>query len=240
MYGYIDTYNASTGALKITIPATGSTGGSGTYTGWNISVAGAIGPTGSTGSGAAPAGSIEAFAGSSLPTNYLWCNGAAVSRATYSGLFSAIGTTWGSGDGSTTFNLPNLAGRFSLGAGQGATAYNGGTGTNRSLGQMSNGDPNSGATIAGAETHGQIANELAGHSHSITITDPGHTHNFYGGGANSGSANATWGQANSVYATLNTSLSYSGVTATASVTGSGAQMSIMNPFAVVNYIIRYQ
>ena len=57
MYGYIDTYNPTTGALKIDVPASGGTGGSGSYTGWNISVAGAIGPVGATGSGAAPVGS---------------------------------------------------------------------------------------------------------------------------------------------------------------------------------------
>lgn len=58
-------------------------------------------------------GTIIAFAGSSAPTGYLACNGAAVSRTTYSTLFKVIGTRWGSGDGSTTFNLPNLnSGRF--------------------------------------------------------------------------------------------------------------------------------
>ena len=58
-------------------------------------------------------GTIIAFAGSSAPTGYLACNGAAVSRTTYSALFNVIGTRWGSGDGSTTFNLPNLnSGRF--------------------------------------------------------------------------------------------------------------------------------
>ena len=58
-------------------------------------------------------GTIIAFAGSSAPTGYLACNGAAVSRTTYSTLFNVIGTRWGSGDGSTTFNLPNLnSGRF--------------------------------------------------------------------------------------------------------------------------------
>lgn len=57
-------------------------------------------------------GTILPYAGSSVPTGYLQCNGAAVSRTTYSALFSAIGTTWGAGDGSTTYNLPNLTSRF--------------------------------------------------------------------------------------------------------------------------------
>ena len=55
-----------------------------------------------------PTGAVIPFAGSTTPSGYLLCNGATVSRTTYSKLYSAIGTTYGSGDGSTTFNLPNL------------------------------------------------------------------------------------------------------------------------------------
>ena len=55
-----------------------------------------------------PVGSYLLFAGKTLPTGYLLCNGAAVSRTTYAALFAVIGTTYGAGDGSTTFNLPNL------------------------------------------------------------------------------------------------------------------------------------
>ncbi len=53
-------------------------------------------------------GSIALFAGAELPEGYLLCDGAALSREVYAELFSAIGTTWGEGDGSTTFNLPDL------------------------------------------------------------------------------------------------------------------------------------
>lgn len=53
-------------------------------------------------------GMIFAFAGNTIPSGYLACNGAAISRTTYAKLFDVIGTTYGSGDGSTTFNLPNL------------------------------------------------------------------------------------------------------------------------------------
>lgn len=59
-----------------------------------------------------PAGAITHFAMSSVPSGYLECNGAAVSRSTYATLFAAIGTTYGTGDGSTTFNLPELRGEF--------------------------------------------------------------------------------------------------------------------------------
>ena len=61
-------------------------------------------------------GVIEAFAGSQVPTGYLLCNGAAVSRTTYARLFAEIGTTYGTGDGSTTFNLPDMRDRYIIGA----------------------------------------------------------------------------------------------------------------------------
>ena len=59
-----------------------------------------------------PAGSVFTFATSTVPSGYLECNGAAVSRSTYASLFSSISTTWGTGDGSSTFNLPDLRGQF--------------------------------------------------------------------------------------------------------------------------------
>ena len=62
--------------------------------------------------GGSPTGSITAYAGDTVPYGWLLCDGSAVSRADYSALFSAIGTKYGAGDGSTTFNLPNLTGRF--------------------------------------------------------------------------------------------------------------------------------
>lgn len=64
-------------------------------------------------------GSVNMYAGSSTPTGYLPCDGTAVSRSTYSALFSAISTTWGVGDGSTTFNVPDLRGRMPMGTGTG-------------------------------------------------------------------------------------------------------------------------
>jgi len=65
-------------------------------------------------------GSIVAFGGTSAPAGYLLCTGQAVSRTTYADLFSAIGTSWGSGDGSTTFNVPDLANMFLRGSGASA------------------------------------------------------------------------------------------------------------------------
>lgn len=61
---------------------------------------------------APPPGLIEAYAMQAVPTGRLACNGAAVSRTTFAALFAAIGTTWGAGDGTTTFNVPDLRGEF--------------------------------------------------------------------------------------------------------------------------------
>lgn len=66
------------------------------------------------------AGMVQMFAGSTPPTGWLLCHGQAISRTDYATLFAAIGTTWGSGDGSTTFNLPDLRGRAPIGAGTGS------------------------------------------------------------------------------------------------------------------------
>ncbi|MDD5482833.1 MAG: tail fiber protein [Kiritimatiellae bacterium] len=66
--------------------------------------------------GASPIGAIHMFAAANAPAGWLLCNGAAVSRTSYSNLFAVIGTSYGAGDGSTTFNVPNLYQRFALGA----------------------------------------------------------------------------------------------------------------------------
>ena len=63
-------------------------------------------------SGMIPSGAVLYFAGQAAPTGWLKANGAAVSRTAYAALFAAIGTTYGAGDGSTTFNLPDLRGEF--------------------------------------------------------------------------------------------------------------------------------
>lgn len=62
-------------------------------------------------------GQFMAFAGPDLPPGYLLADGTAVDRIIYAALFNSIGTTWGTGDGATTFNLPNLVNRVLVGAG---------------------------------------------------------------------------------------------------------------------------
>lgn len=57
---------------------------------------------------ACPTGTMLPFAGKTVPAGFLLCNGAEISRTTYARLFSVLGTTWGAGNGSTTFNLPNV------------------------------------------------------------------------------------------------------------------------------------
>jgi hypothetical protein len=64
-----------------------------------------------------PTGTILAFAGATIPPNYIICQGQQVSRSTYANLFSVIGVIYGSGDGVSTFNVPNLVDNFLLGAG---------------------------------------------------------------------------------------------------------------------------
>ena len=72
--------------------------------------------------GDVPTGTVISFAANSNPAGYILCNGSAISRTTYASLFSVIGTTYGTGDGSTTFNLPNLTDKFIQGSGTAGTS----------------------------------------------------------------------------------------------------------------------
>tara|TARA_Y100000593_G_scaffold92779_1_gene185477 strand:+ start:213 stop:1187 length:975 start_codon:yes stop_codon:yes gene_type:complete len=80
----------------------------------NVTIAGAISANNLV-------GMIAPFATSSVPTGWLACDGSAVSRSTYSDLFSTLGATWGAGDGSSTFNVPDLEGAFLRGTGSNGT-----------------------------------------------------------------------------------------------------------------------
>ena len=76
----------------------------------------------SNGTPLVPIGTILDFAAATAPTGYLVCDGSAVSRTTYAALFAVIGTTWGAGNGSTTFNIPDFRGRTAIGAGTGTAS----------------------------------------------------------------------------------------------------------------------
>ena len=90
-----------------------------------------------------PTGMVVPYAGAAAPDGWLLCQGQAVSRTTYAQLFSVIGTTYGSGDGSTTFNLPDMRGRVAVGS-----------------------DANWGCGgIRGATSHAQLPTEMAKHAH---------------------------------------------------------------------------
>jgi microcystin-dependent protein len=159
------------------IIATGSITGSGTnitsLNATNITTGTLAVTLGGTGTNDAFAGMVVYFAVSTVPSGWLSCDGSAVSRATYALLFSRIGTTWGVGNGSTTFNIPDLRGEFirSWDAGRGV---------------------DTGRTFATAQSAAML-----NHTHSgTTSTDPGHTHNIQlttDGGAN-GAANGNNGQ----------------------------------------------
>jgi microcystin-dependent protein len=98
--------------LVITSPTVGDTITDGGVV-WTIDKIG----KGSKSGGGTPTGTIIAYASNgALPDGYLSCDGSAVSRTTYADLFDAIGTTWGSGNGSTTFNLPNLIDKWTKGS----------------------------------------------------------------------------------------------------------------------------
>lgn len=119
------------------------------------------------------------------PSGYLLCDGAAVSRTTYADLFALLGTVFGAGDGSTTFNVPDLRGRVIAG-----TDDMGGTSANRltapagNTGQTLNGDTFGAA--GGSETYALVEANLASHTHGMQnhTHTMAHTHFTVESGAN--------------------------------------------------------
>lgn len=126
---------------------------------------------------AVPTGTVSMFAGTTAPTGYLICDGTAVSRTTYAALFTAISTTYGAGDTTTTFNLPDLRGRAPIGVGTGSGL------TARTLGGK-----------VGAETHTLVQAEIADHVHGGQVVF----------GTGSGNTGVTVGSIGSSQPTTNT------------------------------------
>jgi microcystin-dependent protein len=116
-----------------------------------------------------PAGVILPYGGASAPSGYLLCYGQAVSRSTYAALFSAIGTAYGVGDGTTTFNVPDLRGRVPAGKDN-----MGGSAASRLTSTTMSPDGNTLAATGGTQTHTLTAAESA--TLTYTVTDPGHAH----------------------------------------------------------------
>jgi microcystin-dependent protein len=126
-----------------------------------------------------PSGIVLPHAGAAVPDGWVLCDGAAVSRTTYAYLFAAIGTAYGAGDESTTFNVPDFKGRTILGAGAGSGL------TSRARGDKSGGESKTiGANNLPTHTHasgGNVGAE-ASHTHGVSITSgtvsADHTHSF--------------------------------------------------------------
>jgi microcystin-dependent protein len=121
-----------------------------------------------------PVGSVVMHAGA-LPSGWLECDAAAVSRTTYAKLFAVTGTTFGVGDGSTTFNLPDLRGRSPVGLGTGDHV----TPTNRSM-----------ADKAGDEVHALTSGEGPVHNHGFVGADGAVVQNGAGAEGFAGGPNA--------------------------------------------------
>lgn len=178
-------------------------------------------------SGVFNTGDLKGIAHNSVPSGWLLCWGQAVSRATYSDLYSTIGTTWGAGDGLTTFNLPDFRDRVPQGANPPGTpvgTYGGGS-VNLTVGQ------------------------LPAHSHTITdpghvhgVTDPTHTHSIPtgtvgGAGAYNANVNPATTPATGASAT-GVSVNNAATLITINNTGAGDPVTFQPPFGAMNWIIK--
>jgi microcystin-dependent protein len=162
---------------------------------------------------AVPTGSVTAFAGSTAPTNFLLCDGTAVSRTTYAELFALISTTYGIGDGSTTFNVPNLKGRMPVGADSTQTEFD-------TL-----------AETGGAKTVTLTDAELP--PTQIRVNDGGTLFPLFGAGASTSAG--YFGRPGVEFPnSLNTGNAARG----AQIAGGGGSHNNLQPYIVLNYIIK--
>ena len=176
-------------------------------TGWFAVAAGLV---------TAPSGTIVQYGGTTAPTDWLLCDGSAVSRTDYADLFTAIGTAFGAGDGSTTFNLPDLRGRVAVGYAA--------TGGHTDVSTIGNND-------GIAEAHRRP-------KHTTTVTDPGHVHTPHyatGSGASSRPKGGNTDQTDSAAEAAMMSTSTTGITAG---TGVGTDPVDTPAYLVVNHIIK--
>jgi len=181
---------------------------------------GMVGPAGAPGVAGASeeVGSIKSWPSVTPPPAWMLIDGSAISRTLYPKLFSLIGTSFGPGDGSTTFNLPDGRSRFILNYGQGASL------SLRNLGD-----------IGGEEQHILTLAEIVSHTHPIAAGQFSHTHPLpnFGVGQSAGSGFGTW---------LNQPSTATGAATlpagTAGASGGGGAHNTMGPFLCLVYIIK--
>jgi microcystin-dependent protein len=171
------------------------------------------------GQGSVDIGFLGFYAGSAVPSGYLACDGQAVSRTTYAALFNAIGTTWGAGDGSTTFNVPPLNDRFLRH--RNASGPAGAVGTTQAAQTAPHTHTGSGTTGGNSADHTHTFSGTTGvdspdHTHQVNVNAGGASGGVTGGGSfslNVSPSTVTSGGANSRH-----QHSFSGTTAGASAT----------------------
>ena len=138
-----------------------------------------------------PTATLFPFAGSTVPSGFLLCNGQAVSRITFAALFTAIGTTYGSGDGSSTFNLPDIRGRVVAGRDQ--------MGAGAAAGRLTSATMTSADGIGGNGGVEQVTlslSQMPAHQHNFTVraaTGPASTAAQGNGGASATGATTSRG-----------------------------------------------
>lgn len=175
-------------------------------------------------------GSIDFWGGSAPNSAFALMYGQAISRTAYSTLFSMVGTTYGTGDGSTTFNIPDLRGRVTAGKDD-----MGGVAASRLTASVT-GVPNGAVlgAVGGTQDHTLTTAQLASHSHGVT--DPGHTHQYtqiYRAGFE---ANGNGVGISASSQTANTTSSATGISIQSS--GSGNAHNNVQPTIITNKLIR--
>lgn len=179
-------------------------------------------------------GMIVPYAGSSAPTGWLLCYGQAISRSTYASLFSALGTTYGAGDGASTFNLPDLRGRVVAGQDDmgGASANRLTNPTSDTTGGI-DGDVLGGT--GGTESHTLTGDQsgLVGHTHGVNASLEATT----GGGSSAIGVDTSDNAFQGNNAANNTSMINVSISAVSSADASKAHNNVQ-PTIILNYIIK--
>jgi microcystin-dependent protein len=176
-------------------------------------------------------GMLMPYAGASAPSGWLLCYGQAISRTTYADLFTALGTTYGVGDGSTTFNLPDLRGRVVAGQDD-----MGGSSANRLTDAVTGGlNGDTLGDTGGTESHTLTSAQsgLVGHTHGVSASLEATT----GGGSSSTGVDTAEGAFQGNNAADNTSMINVSISAVASADASEAH-NIVQPTIILNYIIK--